>query len=142
MAWTAFPLRFTASDIGKSTLPNPSISQFYSNVLETLSTLPAVESAAASSNPLLDTPGDMLFPVNPALDSGNARTDRIAAAPSFVCRGYFSTMNIPILQGRDFAASDTRSNVQVVIITRDLASKLWPQQNPIGQQFQSKFFCK
>ncbi len=121
---------------------NPAIPQFYSNVLGKLSSLPGVESVGASSNPPLDTRADMLLPVRPTLTSGDAGAKPVAAAPRIASQGYFATMGIPIFQGRDFSASDTRAGAKVIIVTRDLAGKLWPQQNPIGQQIQCDVFCK
>jgi len=48
--------------------------------------------------------------------------------------GYFRTMDIDVLAGRDFASSDTPSDAPVVIVNERLASGLWPQGSPIGEQ--------
>ena len=56
-------------------------------------------------------------------------------------QGYLDTLGVKIVQGRDFndaeydgLDSSTKPLSPAVIITRDLADKLWPGQNPIGQK--------
>ena len=50
-----------------------------------------------------------------------------------VSRRYFETMNIPILRGRSFAASDGPHTTRVAIVTKSLADRLWPNEDPIGK---------
>ena len=47
-----------------------------------------------------------------------------------VSPAYFTTLQLPILRGRSFAANDPPS---VSIISAALAARLWPGQNPIGK---------
>jgi len=51
-----------------------------------------------------------------------------------VAPGYFLTLGIPLLQGRDFTELDRTGAPGVVIVSRKLAEKMWPGGNPIGQQ--------
>jgi putative ABC transport system permease protein len=53
--------------------------------------------------------------------------------PATVSSGYFRTMQIPILQGRDFDAEDTADKPNVVIVNAPLAEHFFPGQNPIGK---------
>ncbi|MGC1255533.1 MAG: ABC transporter permease [Candidatus Acidiferrales bacterium] len=46
---------------------------------------------------------------------------------------YFSTLGIPILAGRTFAASDMAKSPEVVIVDQTMAAKYWPKQNPVGK---------
>jgi putative ABC transport system permease protein len=46
---------------------------------------------------------------------------------------YFSTMRIPLLQGRDFDARDEAKSTPVVIINEALARQTFPGENPIGK---------
>jgi len=50
-----------------------------------------------------------------------------------VAPGYFRTLGIPLLQGRDFTGNDRAGAPGVVIVSRKLAEKMWPGQNPIGR---------
>ena len=53
--------------------------------------------------------------------------------------GYFRTMGIPIVQGRDFDSRDNFSATQVAIINESLARKYFPNQNPIGRRINPSF---
>lgn len=50
-----------------------------------------------------------------------------------VSNGYFKTMGIPLLAGRDFTEHDNTSSEKVIIVNDTLARRLWPGQDPIGQ---------
>lgn len=50
-----------------------------------------------------------------------------------VSNGYFKTMGIPLLAGRDFTEHDGASSEKVIIVNDTLARRLWPGQNPVGQ---------
>jgi predicted permease len=50
-----------------------------------------------------------------------------------VSNGYFKTMGIPLLAGRDFTERDNDSSEKVIIINETLARRLWPGQDPVGQ---------
>jgi predicted permease len=50
-----------------------------------------------------------------------------------VSNGYFKTMGIPLLAGRDFTEHDTANSEQVIIINDTLARRLWPGQDAVGQ---------
>jgi putative ABC transport system permease protein len=51
-----------------------------------------------------------------------------------VAPGYFETMGIAQLQGRDFHAGDTRDGVRHIIVNRELAERYWPGQDPVGKR--------
>lgn len=50
-----------------------------------------------------------------------------------VTTNYFETLRIPLLVGRVFRASDTRSSMPVVIVNRAFAQTHFKGKNPIGQ---------
>ena len=50
--------------------------------------------------------------------------------------GYFGTMEIPMLRGRDFSAQDTLENPFVAIISESLAKQSFGDADPIGKQIQ------
>jgi predicted permease len=52
---------------------------------------------------------------------------------SVIWPGYFHTLGIPLLRGRDFTALDTKSTPRVVIVNETAAAAFWPGQNPIGK---------
>lgn len=53
-----------------------------------------------------------------------------------VSPGYFQTLGIPLVRGRDFRATDGPGAPLVVIINRKVANQYWPNENPIGKRLQ------
>jgi putative ABC transport system permease protein len=51
-------------------------------------------------------------------------------------RGYFETMGIPLLRGRHFDEQDAGDRPPVFLVNQAMASKLWPNEDPIGKQIQ------
>jgi putative ABC transport system permease protein len=51
-----------------------------------------------------------------------------------VTPGYFETMRIPILKGRDFQESDRAGRASVAIVSRSFAERYWPGQDPLGRR--------
>jgi predicted permease len=47
---------------------------------------------------------------------------------------YFRTFGIPLLRGRGFLSTDTESAPKVVVVSRSVANRLWPGQDPIGKR--------
>ena len=116
----------------------PALSSFYSSVLDRLRALPGVDAAAAIDLPPLETDrADMVLEVS----DGRPNPSRARAALRFASTGYFRLMGIPLLEGRDFTAADTRTSALTAIVTRDLANRLWPGEDPIGKKFHCFFYC-
>jgi putative ABC transport system permease protein len=51
-----------------------------------------------------------------------------------VTRGYFRTLGVPILAGRDFTEQDEAGKPWRVIIANRVAQQLWPGENAVGRQ--------
>src|SRR5262249_55411823 len=47
---------------------------------------------------------------------------------------YFSTLGVPLMQGRNFSEADKADSTQVVIINQSLAEKLFGGRNPVGRR--------
>ena len=60
--------------------------------------------------------------------------DRPLGVTCSVTPGYFATMNIPLLTGRDFNERDVRGAPPVVVISRSTARKLFPEGEPLGRR--------
>jgi predicted permease len=50
-----------------------------------------------------------------------------------VSPGYFNSMGMRLLQGRDIGWADLADNHNVVVVNETVARKLWPGQDPIGR---------
>ena len=51
-----------------------------------------------------------------------------------VLPGYFKTMGIPIIAGRDIEPTDTANSRRVVVISQQLAKTIFPKRDPLGQK--------
>ena len=51
-----------------------------------------------------------------------------------ITSGYFRTLGIPLLTGRDFARTDVAAAPNVVIVSASAAAKYWPGRDAIGQR--------
>ena len=59
-----------------------------------------------------------------------------------VTPAYFQTMGIALLQGRLLANDDNENAAPVLVVSRELAQKVFPGQNPIGQQVMTGYDMK
>jgi predicted permease len=50
--------------------------------------------------------------------------------------GYFRTLGIPVLQGREFTAADGPDSQPVVVIARSLADRYWPGSTAVGERIE------
>jgi hypothetical protein len=63
--------------------------------------------------------------------------DGLPAVRAFVVQvspGYFETLTVPLVAGRDFAWTDDRRQQDVAIVSEGLASAVFPGANPIGRR--------
>jgi ABC-type antimicrobial peptide transport system permease subunit len=67
-------------------------------------------------------------------EQGGRSTSRIAVWLRPISPGYFTTLKIPMRQGRDIAGSDSRAGRGVVIINGALARALFGTANPVGRE--------
>jgi predicted permease len=56
-------------------------------------------------------------------------------AVNAVAPGYFATMGMPLVIGRDFRASDAAGAPEVAIINEKMAKYFWGDENPLGKRF-------
>ena len=61
--------------------------------------------------------------------------ETVSGAYRLTCPGYFGTLGIPIVEGRDFDHRDVTEGRQVVVINRAMAQAYWKQgESPIGRR--------
>src|SRR5262245_46226710 len=56
--------------------------------------------------------------------------------------GYFGTMGVPMVSGRDFTLADTAGERTVAVVSRSMANLFWPGENPLGKRFRISFTPK
>jgi hypothetical protein len=92
--------------------------------------LPAVEAASLARVPPGGWEGIGLGGVSPGDQVGSPE---LSPAWNIIETGYFSTLRIPLVEGRDFAVSDTAAAAPVAILSDALARRIWPGQSSIGK---------
>jgi predicted permease len=106
------------------------VAAYFDRTLAAVSAIPGVRTAA-SVNPLPLNHERYSTQFAPPDESVDSRQWPLAYTAS-VSPGYFDAMDIPLLAGRDFiGAVDAGANV--VVISRALAERQWPGQDPIGR---------
>jgi predicted permease len=92
------------------------------------------DSAIAVPRPIADLRVTLPFDIvgSPAL-SESAAASRTTSYVS-ISPGYFHVMNIPLLSGRLFDQRDIMSSSSVTIISKAMAQRYFPNQDPLGKQ--------
>jgi predicted permease len=113
---------------------NPDVYGYHDRVREAVSAVSGVTAAEVTAQ----------LPLGGNFDGYGVRAqDRPLANPELapsgqryaVSPGYLSAMRIPLLQGRDFTAADSRENApRVVIVSAALARRIWGDEDAIGRQ--------
>jgi predicted permease len=139
LGWDPHDVEIATIDLAAGRQSDVSGAVFIRELSERVRALPGVaESTISVMTPLeagimtveLKRPRNGAPPPRPPDPS--LRTSWNAAEP-----GYFSTMKIPILAGRDFERSDTKDSQPVAIISEKAAQRLFPGTDPIGRYLPS-----
>ena len=111
---------------------NSKAPQLYRAVLDSLQSIPGVRGASVSSGIPF---GAGNYTTHPMITTDQSVLPPDAAVPidwRIVSPGYFQSMGIPLLQGRDFTDADGPTAPPVMIISQATAKKFWADANPIG----------
>jgi putative ABC transport system permease protein len=108
------------------------VERAFGQVLDVLRGDPQVRSAAVVSQAPMGAgrSSNGLVPEGATLDARSA----IDAWMRLASPGYHSVMRIPIVAGRAFTDADIASAPRVMIVSRALAARAWPGQDPIGKR--------
>lgn len=108
------------------------ITQFYSDLLDRLSARPGIRAAGIVNNLPVSGAGwtTWLTIENAPLPPGEPpEVGYRAASP-----GYFSAVQIPLLEGRGIAETDTPDSMKIVVVNRALADRFFPKKDAIGRR--------
>jgi len=104
---------------------------FYSQVLGRIQALPGVSSASLTNYLPLGFEGiSQEFRIE---GKSADETKNVVVGAMFVGPGYFQTMGIPLLAGREFASQDNDKSQDVVIINEVISKRFWPGEDPVGK---------
>jgi len=105
----------------------------YTELIERVGSLPGVVSAGTTQRlPVRGEPYGESFQIEgrPMRSPG----DLLEMQYRVVTPGYFSAMQIPLLQGRLLSEQDTETSQRVVVISERLARLHFPNESPIGRR--------
>jgi putative ABC transport system permease protein len=106
--------------------------QLYRAVLDSLQSIPGVRAASVSSGIPF---GAGNYTTHPMITTDQSILPHDAAVPidwRIVSPGYFKSMGIPLLHGRDFTDADGPTALPVMIISQATAKKFWGDADAIG----------
>ena len=106
---------------------------FYDEVLGRVRALPGVVAASAINH--LPLAGDVWgFPFHVEGRPPDPPGESPSASFRVVLPGYFRTMGLPLLRGRDFTDDDRLGAPGTIIVNEWLAERFWPGADPIGKR--------
>jgi putative ABC transport system permease protein len=112
---------------------NQAVIDYYGRVLDSIREVPGVASVAAVTVLPMSTIGSDFYrpywldgprPAGNVIPQANVRM----ASP-----GYFATLGLPLVSGREFSAQDSVEAPRVIIINESLARSAWKAQDPVGR---------
>ena len=113
--------------------PMPKRVTFFRDLRESLQAIPGVLRVGVSSGIPF---GAGNYTTSPVSVPGKSILPPGASVPidwRTISPGYFETMRIPLLHGRDFTDSDTSDAPEVMILSRATARAFWGDEDPIGR---------
>jgi predicted permease len=111
---------------------DPRTSNFYQQLLERLRSAPGVKSAATAQVPILagsEWDSSMAVEGYQAKDGEDMQMFMNSLSP-----GYFETMQIPLLEGRDFTRLDAKRQATVAIVNRRFVDHFYPGKSAVGKR--------
>jgi predicted permease len=130
-------------DTGLANYDNARTTDTYGQVLERIRQVPGITHAAfATQVPFGEISESRRFqktgPIIPASDP-NHETQTVVATNMGVSPDYFASLGLSLVRGRDFTDSEWRATgkTAVAIIDQSMATRLFGQDDPIGQQVQT-----
>lgn len=107
--------------------------EFFGELIHRVETLPGVESAGGVTAVFIGRlPNSSNFSIEgrPAFSP----SEQIEAPIDFATPGFFRTMGIPLLKGRDIDERDGLESQRVVVINQTFARRFWPDEEVLGKR--------
>jgi predicted permease len=131
-------LRFTLPRLDVQTTrsnadPDPAVANTVRTLIDNVKALPGVQQAALGTDVPLNPSAPGNFYTAEGQPPVNAQNIPRALVHS-VSDGFFRTLEIPLIAGREFDNRDLRANSSVVIVSEKVAKRFWPNQSAIGKR--------
>lgn len=125
--------------VSMSKFPGPEQQiQFFDQVLQKVRALPGVESAGVADDVPLNSGGSHQ-PIQIEGQPVVAMADQPEVDVRLISPGYMRSMQTPILRGRDFNDADVVGRPAAILISKSMAERFWPGENPIGKRLTLTF---
>jgi predicted permease len=108
------------------------LTALYQRLVDRVEALPGVRSASLISCEIASGCGDASDIYLPGVSHSNGETD---AQERRVTHEFFATTGIPLIEGRNFADSDTEKTPPVVVVNQEFVREFLKGKDPIGQYF-------
>jgi predicted permease len=105
---------------------------YWPALLDALRTTPGVDAAGIANWVPLGSGGTGFIEIEGRDVPGAGAGYRV------VSEGYFNTLGVPLLSGRDFTPADDSTMIRTVIVNRAMAERYWPGESPIGKRVRAK----
>ncbi len=126
------PARILAVSVdSRQTLGSPL--QFFEDLQRRVTQLPHVESVSLAGQIPLAGEGGYTTGVRRIEGRDLSAGEEIIVDHAFVNPGYFRTLGLPLLKGRDIGSTDAEGSAHVMVINEIMAQRCWPGQDPIGK---------
>lgn len=109
---------------------DPRLNALYQQIETRVNALPNVKAASFSAFTFHEGSWS-----DAILVPGMPNNENAGVHQNVVGNGYFKTMQIPLIAGRTFSATDTATSQRVAVISEHIAKTLFPPGNPIGRHF-------
>jgi predicted permease len=117
---------------GQADYKDERLIQFYERLFARLDNLPGVRAATFGAVPLLS---HFVWNTGVLLPGETEKTASERVANRQMAReNYFSTMEIPLLRGRNFNERDHAAAPKVAIVNETLAAKFFPNEDAVGKR--------
>jgi predicted permease len=109
----------------------PRLKSFYRRLLENVRATPGVKAAGYATEPVLS--GDEWDSTMGVEGHQVKDGEDTQAFMNSISTGYWKTMGVPLLEGRDFNDHDAGKDIQVAIVNRKFATHFFGSRSPIGR---------
>jgi putative ABC transport system permease protein len=110
----------------------PAVQSFYRALHENVRAIPSVRAAAVQTDlPIEDDGERRVFTADQPVNPGAPST---GVAVTWTFGDYFRTFGVPVVKGRAFLPEEDAENRLVAVVSRSLAERFWPGQDPIGKR--------
>jgi predicted permease len=118
-------------DFSSAHYDNSDLAKLYERLLNRLREIPGVRDAATS---MCAIPGCIWNTAIHVAGRPDIPEKQMHGEENHVSAGYFRTMGIPLLQGREFESRDLPSSQQVAILNHAFARQLFGDESPLGHK--------